>query len=46
MLTFFCGNIPNGQILPTFIQVKYDNNDSQYTNIYLVQKNILALDSK
>ena len=46
MLTFFCGNIPNSQILPTFIEIKYDNKDLQYTNIYLLQKNILALDRK
>ena len=45
MLTYFCGNLANGKIVPSFTEVLPTNPELQLVTMINVHKNIIGIDS-
>ena len=45
MLIYFCGNLTNGKIVPSFTEVLPTSSELQLTTMINIQKNFIAIDS-
>ena len=45
MITYFCGNLSNGKIVPSFTEVLPTNPELQLVNMISIHKNIIGIDS-